>query len=286
MKGNMHSHLVAFSLVLTATVSSQAIAQTTTSESGSNSAANSGSLSGATSSSNPTNINAPVNEQGNLTSTSASGSDATSSSTSGSNSNQSQGQEANNAQTQGQVQGQTATSTNQQGVAVTFNSTNHRTQKVYTNNAIPLAASSSFSSDYCGGTASGGASAAPIGISIGGSGPVFDKSCQSLRRAEKFGMAAANASNLGQAELAGRLMSMMIWSICTSDSAGPKADKSTAQACSALGLMGSGASEQAMPGPAPDPAVQTATGSPTAEAASRQPAMATNDPRLDVAMAH
>lgn len=285
MKRNMHSHIVAASIVLAATVSPQVMAQTTTSESGSNSAANSGSSSGATSSSNPTNINAPVNEQGNLTSTSSSGSNAVSGSTSGSNSNQTQGQEANNSQTQGQIQGQTATSTNQQGVAVTFNSTNHRTQKVYTNNAVPLAASSSFSSDYCGGTASGGASAAPIGISIGGSGPVFDKSCQSLRRAEKFGMAAANASNLGQPELAGRLMSMMIWSICTSDSAGPKPDKSTAQACSALGLMGSGVSEQAMPGPVPEAAVQTPAGYPTPEAASRQPADATGDPRLNVAIA-
>ena len=163
---------------------------------------------------------------------------------------------------------------NQQGVSVsnTFNSTNRKNSYLYTNNAVPLAASSSFSSDYCGGTASGGASAAPLGISIGGAGPVFDKSCQSLRRAEKFGMAAANASNMGQAELAGRLMSMMIWSICTADSAGAKADKSTALACDRIGLLGSQGTVQPAPAAAAGPAIQTPAGYPTPEAASRQPA--------------
>lgn len=252
-------------------------------------------------------MNAPVNSQGNLSSTSESSAGAISGSASGAASDQTQGQyqgqqanndqgqiqgqeanntqgqtqgqEANNAQGQTQTQGQMAT--NQQGVSLTFNSTTPRTQKLYTNAAVPLAASSSFSSDYCGGTASGGASAAPIGISIGGAGPVFDKSCQSLRRAEKFGMAAANAANMGQPELAGRLMSMMIWSICTSDSAGPKPDKSTAVACDALGLLGSTKSTQPDPAPAPDPAVRSEAGYPTPEAATRQPPMATATPKLE-----
>ncbi|WP_404481404.1 hypothetical protein [Novosphingobium sp. BL-52-GroH] len=232
-----------------------------------------------------------MNQQGNLTSTSQSNSNAVSGSNSGSNSDsnqtqgqgQTQGQEANNAQNQ--TQGQMAT--NQQGVSLTFNSTTPRTQKFYTNNAVPLAASSSFSSDYCGGTASGGASAAPLGISIGGAGPVFDKSCQSLRRAEKFGMAAANAANLGQPELAGRLMSMMIWSICTSDSSGPKSDKSTAQACGVAGLLGSTATTQPAqaqpePAPAPEPAVRTSADYPTPEAVTRQPPMVAAAPRPEM----
>jgi hypothetical protein len=297
-----------------------ALAQTTL-ESGSNATANSGSQSGAASQSNPTNINAPVNHQGNLSSTSDSQSGAISGSESASGSisdqaqgqdqsqgqsmgqsmgannaqgqeqsannaqgqeqsaNNSQGQSANNAQGQdqsannSQTQGQMAN--NQQGVSVsnTFNSTNRKNSYVYTNNAVPLAASSSFSSDYCGGTASGGASAAPLGISIGGAGPVFDKSCQSLRRAEKFGMAAANASNMGQPDLAGRLMSMMIWSICTADSSGTKADRSTAMACGSIGLLGTTGSVQPSPSAARDPAVQTPAGYPTPEAASRQPSV-------------
>lgn len=146
---------------------------------------------------------------------------------SGAISDQSQGQSLQNTNQLGATQG------NQQGVstAITFNSTNHKRSYVGTNAAIPLAASSSFSSDYCGGTASGGVSAAPIGISIGGAGPTFDKSCQSLRRAEKFGMAAANWHNLGYPERAVAMMRMMEWSICTSDSKGPKPDTSIAEAC-------------------------------------------------------
>lgn len=236
----------------------------TTIGSDSSATANSGSTSGANSESNPTNVNAPVNNQGNLTSTSNSQSGANSGSESASSSDSRQNQSMGSM---GQL------STNQQGVSVsnTFNSTNRKNSFLYTNNAVPLAASSSFSSDYCGGTASGGASAAPLGISIGGAKPIFDKSCQSLRRAEKFGMAAANASNMGQQDLAGRLMSMMIWSICTADSAGPKADKSTAVACDRIGLLGSQVSALPSPAPAPDPAIRTPTGYPTPEAATRPP---------------
>ncbi|MCJ2182750.1 hypothetical protein MTR62_08605 [Novosphingobium sp. 1949] len=255
-------------------------------ESGSNAAANSGSVSGAQSQSNPTNVNAPVNSQGNLTSTSDSSAGAVSGSSSGASSDQgqSQGQEANNAQIQ--AQGQLAT--NEQGVTLTFNQSQRKIQRVYTNAPVPLAASSSFSSDYCGGTASAGASVAPIGISLGGAKPTFDKSCQSLRRAEKFGMAAANAANMGQPELAGRLMSMMIWSICTSDSDGPKGDRSTAMACDAIGLLGSTASTgsagsaQPVPAPAPEPATTGTNGEPTPAAAVRQPPQATTPPELEL----
>lgn len=202
-------------------------------------------------------------------------------------------------QTQGQVQGQTAvgtvgqSATNQQGVAVsnTFNSTNRKFTEVNTNAAVPLAASSSFSSDFCGATASGGVSAAPIGISIGGAKPVYDKNCQGLRRAEKFGMAAANAHNMGQAELAGRLMSLMIWSICTSDTetySEGKADKSntpsaTEQACSKMLLLGNSTMPTptaGQPSPAPSPqAAISRNGKPTPEAVSR----AVDDKRQQVA---
>lgn len=237
-----------------------------TSTSGSNSGANSGSASNAVS--NPTN--SANNNIGTSTSTSGSDATAVSGSRSDSTSNgnqqgqgqmQGQGQSANNSQgqmqgqntttsssqdahnSQGQMQGQTtstqASQANGQNVNLSFNSTTPNHLQVKTNTPVGLAASSSFSSDYCGGTVSGGASAAPLGISIGGSGPKYDKSCQALRRAEKFGMAAANAQNMGQPDLAGKLMTMMIWSICTSDSGGPAIEYPTASACQMAGLMGS-----------------------------------------------
>jgi hypothetical protein len=179
---------------------------------------------------------------------------------------QTQSNDANNsnanAAEQGQMQDQEQTASNANTQGVTFNqTTNSRTRRVNehrTNNAVPLAASSSFSSDYCGGTVSGGGSSAPLGISIGVSGTRYDKSCQSLRRAEKFGMAAVNASNMGQLDLSGRLMSMMIWSICTSDSGGPDRGRSTADACDKLLLLGSvGSTRTAQPAPAhaPEPAI-------------------------------
>jgi hypothetical protein len=254
----------------------------------------SGSQSGAVSGSESTSGSASDQSQGqdqsmgqSMGANNAQGQEQSANNSQGQSANNSQGQSANNSQsadnTQGQGQDQSANNSqtqgqmanNQQGVTVsnTFNSTNRKNSYVYTNNAVPLAASSSFSSDYCGGTASGGASAAPLGISIGGAGPVFDKSCQSLRRAEKFGMAAANAANMGQADLAGRLMSMMIWSICTADSAGAKADRSTAMACSNIGLLGSMGSQQPSPTAVRDPAVRTPAGYPTPEAASRQPSV-------------
>lgn len=246
------------------------------SQSASGAEANSGSVSGASSDNQNANtqngnIGVSVNEN---TSNSSSGAISGSESTSGSFSDQAQGQ--NQGQSQGQSQDLDAAQANQQGVTFnqTWNTKNRRTTEVWTNNAVPLTSSSSFSSDYCGGTVSGGASAAPLGISIGGSGPKYDKSCQSLRRAEKFGMAAVNAQNLGQPELAGRLMSMMVWSICTSDSGGVDAGKSTAEACGQLLLLGSAGSTVApLPAPAPEPKVSR-NGRVTPEAAHRALAQA------------
>ena len=223
-----------------------------TSQSASGAEANSGSISGASSDNQNANVQngnvgVSVNEnvsESNSGAVSGSQSESTSNSngnTQGQSMGQDQGQDQGQSQAQDQSQQQESAQANSQGVTFnqTWNSKNRKTTEVRTNNAVPLAASSSFSSDYCGGTVSGGASAAPLGISIGASGNKFDKSCQSLRRAEKFGMAAANAHNMGQGELAGKLMSMMIWSICTSDSAGPDVGRSTADACNQLLLLGS-----------------------------------------------
>jgi hypothetical protein len=196
---------------------------------------------------------------------------------------QGQGQEQSNNQGQGQDQGQMQSQNqgldseqaNAQETTITFNNTQRKTTEVRTNSAVPLAASSSFSSDYCGGTVSAGASVAPLGISLGGGAPKFDKACQALRRAEKFGMAAANASNMGDPELAGKLMSMMIWSICTASGDGAGGDEPTAMACDQVGLLGpqmmarSEASPMSpRPGPVPEPQVAR-DGRVTPEAASR-----------------
>jgi hypothetical protein len=237
--------LTAAAAALALVLAPPAFAQDTlNSNSGSAANANSGSASGAESNGNvqgQTQNNAGIGSSASR-SDSASGAVSGSASDSRSASDQTQGQALDNRNsntaTNSSTVGQQAS--NQQGVSVatTFNTTNHKRSYVSTNTAVPLAASSSFSSDYCGGTVSGGASAAPIGISIGGSGPVFDKSCQSLRRAEKFGMAAANYQNMQQPEEAMKLMSLMVWSICTSDSSGPKADKATANACAQILQMG------------------------------------------------
>jgi hypothetical protein len=258
-----------------------AVAQNTNtngSVSGSDATANSGSASGA--SSDNTNTNGQTQGQsmnGNIgrsesNSSSNSGAVSGSASDSRSASNQNQGQALDNRNSNTANVGQLAS--NSQGVSVsnTFISTPLKRTYVGTNNAVPLAASSSFSSDYCGGTASGGASAAPIGISIGGSAPTFDKSCQSLRRAEKFGMAAANYQNMQQPEMAMKLMSLMVWSICTADSSGPKADKSTATACGQVLQMGSVSPPSGQfsvpPSPAPAAVTPMETAKPNTEPAT------------------
>jgi len=110
------------------------------------------------------------------------------------------------------------------------------TQKVKTNAAVPLAAAVSFSSDYCGGTVSAGASG--FGLSIGGSGPKMDGNCQSLRRAEKFGTAAANAYNAGLHDMASRLIVMQVWEICMAETnAKQDHEPRTEGACERLGLL-------------------------------------------------
>jgi len=252
-----------------------------TSVSGSDANANSGSISGAQS--NNDNVNAQVGNIGvsenTNTSTSQSGAISGSNSESASNSDQDQGQSQGQSMSQGQEQQLDAAQANQQGVTFnqTWNTRNRKTTEVRTNNAVPLTSSSSFSSDFCGGTVSGGVSAAPLGISVGGAGTKFDKSCQSLRRAEKFGMASVNAANMGQRELAAKLMSMMVWAICTSDSAGPDVGRSTADACDKLALLGSNASTytaQPAPAAAADPKIAV-KGKITPEAASK--ALASND---------
>jgi hypothetical protein len=286
--------LTILAALLITTAAAPALAQNVqgqTSESTSGAAANSGSLSGAQSNNTANNNTGIGTSQNENTSSSGSAAISGSASESTSNSNgntqgQSQGQQANNAQDQGQSQGQMqdqnqaldSSQANSQGVTVnqTWNTKNRRETEVRTNNAVPLTSSSSFSSDYCGGTVSGGASAAPLGISIGASKPSFDKSCQSLRRAEKFGMAAVNALNMGQAELSGRLMSMMIWSICTSDSYGTDRERDTASACDRLALLGSAANTTtAQPKPGETPTAKVArNGKITPEAAVR--ALASN----------
>lgn len=140
--------------------------------------------------------------------------------------------------------------------------------KLETNTAVPLAAAVSFSSDYCGGTASGGASAA--GISIGLAKPLMDGNCQALRRAEKFGTAAANAYNAGIKDMAAKLVAMQVWEICM---AGNDAKVSfTAEACSKLGLLEAGDMPHAQPAheqlpSAPQPASEPQPRQPRGEAA-------------------
>lgn len=161
-------------------------------------------------------------------------SNSTSTSTSGSNS--AAGSSSDQTQVQGQSQG------NNQNI--TFEAAEQRydtKQEFRTNTAVPLAASVSFSSDYCGGTASGGASSAALGISLGASKPIMDGNCQSLRRAEKFGMMAVTAKNMGSHDIAARLLAMSIWELCTGEvNQHPKfkdAVPATQQGCQYLGLV-------------------------------------------------
>lgn len=286
---------VAALLAATSMFSASAIAQQNLeSTSGSDASANSGSISGAQSNGNQqgqsqANIggnNAGIgtsrsNSDSNSTSGSASFSGAASDQAQGqsqgqsANNDQSQGQSANNAQSQGQsanltnTVGQSVgqTASNLQGVStnITFNSTNRKHSYVGTNTPVMLAASSSFSSDYCGGTVSGGASVAPIGLSIGGAGTKFDDSCRYLRLAEKAGMLGANYHNMGQPDMALKAMSMMSWAVCM---AGPQQDKKhkhyrenhAMEACLKLGLLGSEASPASPPPayvPPPPPAMES-----------------------------
>lgn len=250
-------------------LASPSYAQDVTSTSGSNADANSGSVSGAAANGNQqgqTQSNVGGNNAGIGNSRSASDSNATSASEShsGSISDQHQGQSNDSRTTTSTAQTQGQQATNQQGVSVsnTFNSTQLKRTYVGTNTAVPLAASSSFSSDYCGGTVSGGASVAPIGVSIGASAPKFDDSCKYLRVAEKAGMMGANWHNMGQEEMAYKLQAYGTWAVCM---AGPRAkrqaENAAMQACLALGLMGTGAvpatPPQYVPPAPPSPAPQS-----------------------------
>ena len=77
------------------------------------------------------------------------------------------------------------------------------------------AATNSFSSDYCGGTAQAGVSGP--GFSLGGSKQAYDTNCQALRRAEKFGQLAVTAHNLQQHSQSLRLLNMSIFEVCSLD---------------------------------------------------------------------
>ena len=218
-------------------VATPVFAQDVTSTSGSGAEANSGSVSGAQSNGNQ---QSQANIGGNNAGIGTSRSESSSGAVSGSESNSG----AVSDQGQAQYQGQSAS--NQQGVSVsnTFNSTNHKRSYVGTNTAVPLAAAVSFSSDYCLGTASGGASIAPIGVSIGGSGPVADDTCRYLRLAQTGGMMAANWHNMGEYDMRNRMMAFATWSTCM---AGPQSDRhrknghdnAVFNACMRLGLLGS-----------------------------------------------
>lgn len=135
--------------------------------------------------------------------------------------------------------------------------------KFETNTAVPLAAAVSFSSDYCGGTASGGASAA--GISIGLAKPMMDGNCQAMRRSEKFGTAAANAYNAGMKDTAAKLVNMQIWEICMAGN--DAAVSHTAEACQRLGLIGDGDMPHAQPAHVEQPMVPA---SPASEPTPKQ----------------
>jgi hypothetical protein len=167
------------------------------------------------------------------TTTAVSGSNSGSSSNSGaaSNSDQLQGQN------QGQTQGQMLQSSQGNAQNITFNTTTPKKVEVMGNQNVPIAAAVSYSSDYCGGTASGGLSTS-LGFSIGGGKPVQDFTCQALRRAEKYSIVAATASNMGYKEWGGQLLSMAIFELCR---ATRNADSRDApDACGSVGLAGAG----------------------------------------------
>jgi hypothetical protein len=198
-----------------------------------------------------------------------------------------QGQDAHNSVSTASTQGQNATNSQGTTVSNTFNSTQLKRTYVGTNTAVPLAASSSFSSDYCGGTVSGGASVAPIGVSIGASAPKMDKSCQYLRMAEKAGIVSANWHNLGEENMAIAENTLATWAVCM---AAPREGKHSndniaAQACMALGLMGSAGSPPSPPPayvpPAPVTPPEAYRAQPPASDYSTQP-MPPKEPRGEV----
>lgn len=121
---------------------------------------------------------------------------------------------------------QTATNVNN---ALTIQTEQHRDTSVKTAPGHGLAAATnSFSSDYCGGTAQVGASG--MGWSIGGSKQAYDTNCQALRRVDKFGQLSREAYNQGYAAEASKAYSMAVWTACTIDA-------ETQKRCEALGMV-------------------------------------------------
>jgi hypothetical protein len=164
-------------------------------------------------------------------------------SASGASSDQSQGQSQgqNQGQSQGQNQAQNLQSSqalqSSQGNAqnITFNSKSPDKLEVMANQNVPLAASVSFSSDYCSGTASGGVSTS-LGFSLGGAKPVEDNNCQALRRAEKYSIISVTAKNMGYHDWAGKLMSMSIFELCRATRS--DTPKGSGDPCVTVGLLG------------------------------------------------
>lgn len=192
-----------------------------------------------------------------------SNSNATSGSASESGAASNQAQQANNAG-------------NAQNIQFNSNTPTHTTTEFKTNNSVPLVAGVSFSSDYCGGTASGGASAA--GISIGASKPLMDRNCQAIRRAQTFGMLSANAKNMGNLEQANKLMAMSIYEICESGLG--STETFTQDACLSLGLVTLGKLDPAKPLADVNPAQASPDERARAEANAAQAAQQAQQPAV------
>lgn len=125
-------------------------------------------------------------------------------------------------------------------------------------NAVPLAAAVSFSADNCMSVASGGLS---LGVgSVGVAKPIPDFNCQAIRRSQNFGIAMANAANLGARDKAMALLQMQIYEACMAGN-GPERSY-TAEACQKLALLDEGsmvhtdAAHEQLPVPAATPAPQ------------------------------
>lgn len=129
----------------------------------------------------------------------------------------------------------TATSGSQSGASTNTrveNALNINNETVDTLRNAPghglAAATNSFSSDYCGGTVQVGGSG--LGWSIGGSKQAYDKNCQALRRADKFGQQSQQAKNFGQHDTAAKLLAMSIYEVC-------RLDAVTVEYCKTIGLV-------------------------------------------------
>lgn len=103
------------------------------------------------------------------------------------------------------------------------------TQTIKSAPSIGLAAATnSFSSDYCGGSAQAGGSWLTGGLLF--QKQTFDLNCQRLRRADKFGQQSAQVANYNQPQRRDALMAMSIWETCMTD-------ERTLKACKSMGLV-------------------------------------------------